>query len=384
MMKVKIEAFADEWGPEKILQVYDPKTGMKGVLVIDNTTLGPGKGGIRMMPTITTEEIFHLARTMTWKCALAKIPFGGAKSGIISDPKQITAEKKIDLIRAFSRSLKRVCPSLYVAAPDINTGEKEMAVFAEANGSMKSTTGKPAHMCVKPGIKCGIPHEYGSTALGVVQSAFTAANYIDDLNIDNSTVAIEGFGNVGSFVAEYFSQIDVKVIAVSDSKGCIYNPNGLNYEKLLDVKAKTGSVINYRPGKVLENRELLELTVDILVPAALPYVITEKNVELVKAKLVVEAANLPIHPQIEKILDNRGILVVPDILANAGGVISSYAEYRGYNPKRMLELVQRKIRQNTIKVIETALSKDINLRDVAMNIAKERIIKANNRQTRKS
>jgi glutamate dehydrogenase/leucine dehydrogenase len=384
MMKVKIEAFADEWGPEKILQVYDPKTGMKGVLVIDNTILGPGKGGIRMMPTVTTEEIFHLARTMTWKCALAKIPFGGAKSGIISDPKQITAEKKIDLIRAFSRSLKRVCPSLYVAAPDINTGEKEMAVFAEANGSMKSTTGKPAHMCVKPGIKCGIPHEYGSTALGVVQSAFTAANYIDDLNIDNSTVAIEGFGNVGSFVAEYFSQIDVKVIAVSDSKGCIYNPNGLNYEKLLNVKNKTGSVINYRPGKVLENRELFELTVDILVPAALPYVITEKNVELVKAKLVVEAANLPIHPQIEKILDNRGILVVPDILANAGGVISSYAEYRGYNPKRMLELVQRKIRQNTIKVIETALSKDINLRDVAMNIAKERIIKANNRQTRKS
>lgn len=384
MMKVKIEAFADEWGPEKILQVYDPKTGMKGVLVIDNTTLGPGKGGIRMMSTVTTEEIFNLARTMTWKCALAKIPFGGAKSGIISDPKQITAEKKIDLIRAFSRSLKRLCPSLYVAAPDINTGEKEMAVFAEANGSMKSTTGKPAHMCVKPGIKCGIPHEYGSTALGVVQSAFTAANYIDDLNIDNSTVAIEGFGNVGSFVAEYFSQIDVKVIAVSDSKGCIYNPNGLNYEKLLDVKAKTGSVINYRPGKVLENRELLELNVDILVPAAIPYVITEKNVELVKAKLVVEAANLPIHPQIEKILDNRGILVVPDILANAGGVISSYAEYRGYNPKRMLELVQRKIRQNTIKVIETALSKDINLRDVAMNIAKERIIRANNRQTRKS
>jgi glutamate dehydrogenase (NAD(P)+) len=384
MMKVKIEAFADEWGPEKILQVYDQKTGMKGVLVIDNTTLGPGKGGIRMMSTVTTEEIFHLARTMTWKCALAKIPFGGAKSGIISDPKQITAEKKIDLIRAFSRSLKRVCPSLYVAAPDINTGEKEMAVFAEANGSMKSTTGKPAHMCVKPGMKCGIPHEYGSTALGVVQSAFTAANYLDDLDIDNSTVAIEGFGNVGSFVAEYFSQIDVKVIAVSDSKGCIYNPNGLNYKKLLDVKTKTGSVINYRSGKVLENKELFELVVDILVPAALPYVITEKNVELVKAKLVVEAANLPVHPEIEKVLDRRGILVVPDILANAGGVISSYAEYRGYNPKRMLELVQRKIRQNTIKVIETALSKDVNLRETAMSIAKERIIKANKRQTRKS
>ena len=379
MMKIKIEAFTDEWGPEKILQVYDPKTGMKGVLVIDNTTLGPGKGGIRMMPTVTTEEIFLLARTMTWKCALAKIPFGGAKSGIIADPKQMTEEKKMDLIRAFSKALKQVCPSLYVAAPDINTGEKEMATFAEANGSMKSTTGKPAHMCVKPGVKCGIPHEYGSTALGVVQAAFTAANYVNDLDIDHATVAIEGFGNVGSFVAEYLSQIDVKVVAVSDSQGCIYNPEGLNYEKLLDVKTKTGSVINYRPGKVLENKELFELAVDILVPAALPYVITEKNVERVKAKLVVEAANLPVRPEIEKVLDDRGALVVPDILANAGGVISSYAEYRGYNPKRMLELVQRKIRQNTIKVIETALSKDVALRDAAMNIAKERITKANNR-----
>ena len=379
MMKIKIEAFTDEWGPEKILQVYDPKTGMKGVLVIDNTTLGPGKGGIRMMPTVTTEEIFLLARTMTWKCALAKIPFGGAKSGIIADPKQMTEEKKMKLIRAFSRALKRVCPSLYVAAPDINTGEQEMAAFAEENGSMKSATGKPAHMCVKPGVKCGIPHEYGSTALGVVQAAFTAANYVNDVDIDHATVAIEGFGNVGSFVAEYFSQIDVKVVAVSDSQGCIYKPEGLNYEKLLDVKTKTGSVINYRPGKVLENKELFELAVDILVPAALPYVITEKNVERVKAKLVVEAANLPVRPEIEKVLDDRGALVVPDILANAGGVISSYAEYRGYNPKRMLELVQRKIRQNTIKVIETALSKDVALREAAMNIAKERITKANNR-----
>jgi glutamate dehydrogenase (NAD(P)+) len=377
MVNAKIEDFADEWGPEKILQVYDPKTGMRGVLVIDNTTLGPGKGGIRMMSTVTTEEVFRLARTMTWKCALAKIPFGGAKSGIIADPKKMTEEKKMNLIRAFSRALKRVCPSLYVAAPDINTGEQEMAAFAEANGSMKSATGKPGHMCVKPGLKCGLPHEYGSTALGVVQAAFTAANYVDDLDIDNATAAIEGFGNVGSFVAEYFSQIDVKVVAVSDSKGCIYNPEGLNYEKLLDVKTETGSVINYQPGKVLENRELFELTVDILVPAALSDVINVDNVDRVKAKLVIEAANLPVRPEIEKNLSDRGVMVVPDILANAGGVISSYAEYRGYNPKRMLELVQRKIRLNTVKVIETALNKNINLRDAAMNIAKERITKAN-------
>ena len=113
-----------------------------------------------------------------------------------------------------------------------------MAAFAQENGSMKSATGKPVHLCVKPGVKCGIPHEYGSTALGVVQAAFTAANYVDDLDIDNATAAIEGFGNVGSFVAEYFSQIDVKIVAVSDSKGCIYNSDGLNYEKLLGCKIR--------------------------------------------------------------------------------------------------------------------------------------------------
>ena len=148
-------------------------------------------------------------------------------------------------------------------------------------------------------------------------------------------------------------------------------------EKLLDVKTETGSVINYRPAKRLENKELFELNVDIIVPAALPDVINAANVERVKAKMVVEAANLPVRPEIEKVLANKGVMVVPDILANAGGVISSYAEYRGYNPKRMLEMVQRKIRQNTVKVIETALDNNIALRDAAMNIAKERITKAN-------
>ncbi|MEJ2241717.1 MAG: Glu/Leu/Phe/Val dehydrogenase dimerization domain-containing protein, partial [Candidatus Bathyarchaeota archaeon] len=308
-----------------------------------------------------------------WKCALAKIPFGGAKSGIISDPKQISEKKKLDLIRAFSRALRRVCPSLYVAAPDINTGENEMAAFALENGSMKSATGKPVRLCVKPGIQCGIPHEYGSTALGVVQAAFTAANYLDELDVDNATAAIEGFGNVGSFTVDYFSQIDIKIVAVSDSKGCIYNSEGLDFEKLQNIKSETGSVINYRPGKVLENKSLFELNVDFLVPAAIPDVITKENVERVKSKMVVEAANLPIRPEIENILSEKGIMVIPDILANAGGVISSYAEYKGYNPKRMLELVQRKIRQNTVKVIETSLAKGIELRDAAMLLAKERL-----------
>ncbi len=371
-MGTEIERFVDEWGPEKILHVYNPEVGMKGILVIDNTTLGPGKGGIRILPTITTEEIFRLARTMTWKCALAELPFGGAKSGIIADPKQISKEEKLKIIRFFSRALKPVCPKLYIAAPDVNTGEEEIAVFVKENGSLKSATGKPAAMCVKPGVKCGIPHEYGSTALGVVQAAFTAANY-SELDFEGATVAIEGFGNVGSYVAEYLTQIDVKVVAVSDSKGCIYQPEGLRYEKLSEVKKESGSVVNYRPGKVLDNKEIFELPVDVIIPAALPDVITKDNVRRVKAKMVVEAANIPIRPEIEEVLQRRGVLVVPDILANAGGVISSYAEWRGYNPQQMLKLVQRKIRRNTLVVLDYAVEKGLGLRDAALGIAKERI-----------
>jgi len=245
---IEIERFSDEWGPEKILHVHDPKAGMRGVLVIDNTALGPGKGGIRMLPTVTTEEIFRLARTMTWKCALAELPFGGAKSGIIADPGQMTREKKMEVVRAFSRALKPVCPRLYVAAPDMNTGEEEMAVFAEENGSMRACTGKPAHMCVKPGVKCGIPHEYGSTGFGVVQATVTAANYAG-LGVEGATAAVEGFGNVGSHATRYLTEIGVKVVAVSDSKGCIYNPEGLDYEKLQRSRGKLARSSTTGPGK---------------------------------------------------------------------------------------------------------------------------------------
>jgi glutamate dehydrogenase/leucine dehydrogenase len=204
------------------------------------------------------------------------------------------------------------------------------------------------------------------------------ANYVG-FDIEDATVAVEGFGNVGSYVTDYLTQIDVKVVAVSDSKGCIYNQDGLNFEKLYKVKREMGSVVNYRPGKVLEHKEIFELPVDILIPAAISDVITKDNVDNVKAKMIVEAANIPVRPEIEEVLRKRGVMVVPDILANAGGVISSYAEYRGYNPKRMLKLVQRKIRRNTRTVLEYAEKKDIGLRDAALNIAKERILRARHR-----
>ncbi|MCX8153637.1 MAG: Glu/Leu/Phe/Val dehydrogenase [Candidatus Bathyarchaeota archaeon] len=367
-----LDTFADEWGPEKIVQVYDPAIRMKGTLVIDNTALGSGKGGIRMTPTVSVEEVFRLARIMTWKCALAELPFGGAKAGIIADPKRITKEEKLNLVRTFAIALKPLSPSQYVAAPDINTGEEEMAVYALANGALNSCTGKPASMCVRPGVKCGIPHEYGSTAYGVLIAITVASKYLG-LDLKGARVLIDGFGNVGSSLARLLVDQGVRIVAVSDSKGCIYNPEGLNYEKLMKAKAERGSVINYEHGQVLGYEEIFELPAEILVPASIPDVINNRNVDRIQAKMVVEAANIPVKYEIEKILYEKGILVVPDIVANAGGVISSYAEYIGENPDKMLEMVRAKISKNTQLILANSANAKITPRDAALMIAQRRV-----------
>lgn len=372
---VDIGKFTDEWGPEKILQVYEPGTRMKGILVVDNTALGPGKGGIRMTPTVNVEEVFRLARTMTWKCALAEVPFGGAKSGIIADTKKITKAEKLILIKAFASALRPMSPSQYIAAPDMNTGEEEMAAYALANGSFKSSTGKPAVMCTKPGEKCGIPHEYGSTSFGVYHAIIISVEHLG-MDLKNVTVAIDGFGNVGSSLAEYLSHYGIRVVAISDSKGCIYDPDGLDYKKLKETKEETGSVINYEPGQILKNEELFELPVDIVVPASIPDVINQKNVDKIKSKLIVEAANIPATYEIEKILQKKGVLVVPDIIANAGGVISSYIEYLGENPQRMFDMVKEKIVKNISLVLKEAKEENMLPRDAALMIAHKRVEKA--------
>lgn len=369
----------DEFGPEKILEVYDPKTKMHGFLVIHSTALGKAKGGIRMTPTVTVEEVSCLARVMTWKCALADLPFGGGKAGIVADVKNISKKKKMELIKAFATAIKPICPKLYVAGPDMNTGEEEMKAFAKVNG-WNSCTGKPANFCVKPGFKCGIPHEVGSTGFGVAHATLIAAKRIG-LDIKNSTVAIEGFGNVGSFTAKYLSEFGAKIVAVSDSKGCIFNQNGINTEKLLEIKKETGSVIHYKPGNVLPNEKLFELATDIIIPAAISDVINKNNVDSVKTKIIIEAANIPVTQEAEEILHKKGILIVPDIIANAGGVISSYAEYIGKNPHFMFKIVEKKIRKNTKLVLNLAKKNNTEPRNAAMEIAQERVKRAMEKQS---
>ncbi len=355
----------DSLGPEKLIEVYDQKTKMKGFLVIDNTWLGVAKGGIRMTPMVTQEEVFHLARRMTYKNALSDLPFGGGKSGILISAKNISVEKKGELIRAFSKAVKELCPSIYIAGPDVNTGEKEMAEFVKANGDLSSATGKPEEMK-------GLPHELGSTGFGVVQAILEAVSFMNR-DIKSMSAAVAGFGNVGSSVAGLLEKEGAKIVAISDSGGTIYNPSGLVVQEVVNAKKENGSVVKSKNGQQLKNEEIFTLPVDILVPAALGGVITDKNANDVKAKIIAEGANLPVRPDAELVLNRKGVLIIPDIIANAGGVISSYAEHKGFDEDHMFKLVESKIKTNVKKILEKSKEEDITTREAAIKIAHQRL-----------
>ena len=356
----------DEFGPEKILESYNPKIGMRGYLILDNLSLGPGKGGIRMTPTVDKEEVFKLARTMTWKNALADIPFGGAKSGIIADDKQISQEKKDELIEAFAESIKELCPSKYIAAPDINTGEHEMEIFSKAIGSKKACTGKPEKMG-------GIPHELGSTGFGVSKATLVALKFLKK-DPKKLTFAVEGFGNVGSFTAKFLTEAGMRLIAVSDSRGCLNVKEGIDFDKLNEIKEKTGSVINY-PGNKKSCEQIIATDVDILVTAAIPDVIKIGDVDKVKAKLIVQGSNIPMKEEVEEMFYKKNVIVIPDFVANAGGVISSYVEYISGSRQKMFRLVEEKITKNTELILKESLKRKIKPRDAALEIAKARVRK---------
>ncbi|VVC02308.1 Glutamate dehydrogenase 2 [uncultured archaeon] len=355
--------YYDEYGPEIIMQVYDPKTKMQGVVVVDNTAIGVAKGGVRLVPDVTTQEVFGLARAMTWKNALAGIPFGGAKSGIRAPG---NSPNKAAIVKAFAERIACLVPQLYVPGPDMNIGENEMAIIAETIGTPKAATGKPASMG-------GLPHELGSTGFGVFLSTEVALEH-SRIPIAGASVAIEGFGNVVTFTAKFLTEKGAKVIAVSDSKGTVYSDKGLDYEMLMKVKKEKGTVTAYPGATVLSAAELFAIKCDVLIPGARPDVIREDNMDKVKAKIIVEAANIPMKPEIELALAKKGMLIVPDFVANAGGVISSYVEFSGGSEKEMFSLVKEKITQNTRTVLDKAKGGDV--RKAALELARQRVTDA--------
>jgi len=297
-----------------------------GYRVQHNTSRGPAKGGLRFHPETNIDEVRALAMWMTWKCAIVNIPFGGAKGGVVCDPKTLTKAELEDLTRRYTTEISlMIGPDSDIPAPDVGTNGQIMAWIMDTY-SMHAGHTVPAVVTGKPVSIGGSEGRLDATGLGVVlitEEAFKKR----DLPLAEATVAVQGFGNVGSAAARIFHKRGAKVVAVSDVRGGIANGHGLDIPALTAYVAQTGSVVGFPNTELLTSAEVLEIPCDILVPAALQGQITEANAQNIRAKMVVEGANGPTTPGGDAILRERGILLIPDVLANAGGVTVSYFEW---------------------------------------------------------
>lgn len=377
MIQSSVDIPKDEFGPEYVVRVYDPIIGMEGFLVIDNTLLGPGKGGIRMTPEVSAHEVWRLARTMTWKNAIAGIPFGGAKAGIVWKGGDENLKKSY--VQSFARSLSLFIPKKYIAGPDVNTGEQEMQWFAEATGLWESATGKPVNYCMTNvgldgGEKCGLPHELGSTGFGVAHAARVAADALG-IDIKGTTVALHGFGNVATFAYQFLREMGARIVAIGGRDDAVYDEKGLD-DAIIKKMIQTHEKISAYPSHArVSIKDFWALPIDILIPASVTDVINDQNKDTIRAKIIVEGGNIPMQEEIEEALHKKGIMIVPDFIANAGGVISSYAEYKGYSSKKMFALVEEKIVASTKEVMRESLSRKENPRRVGMRLAEEKVRK---------
>ncbi|HZY99359.1 MAG TPA: Glu/Leu/Phe/Val dehydrogenase [Candidatus Baltobacteraceae bacterium] len=297
-----------------------------GYRVQHNMARGPGKGGIRYHPDVTLDEVKALAMWMTWKCALVNIPFGGAKGGVICDPKRMSMQELENLTRRFTSEISVIIgPEKDIPAPDVYTTPQIMAWIMD--------TFSMQHGYSIPGVVTGKPISIGGS-LGRDKATARGCLYVVDEAMsalakrpEGATVAVQGFGNAGMYAAQLMDARGYKIVAVSDSQGGVANQDGLDARGLSAHKLETGSVVGFKGGERIDNRDVLEFDCDVLVPAALEKVITSENAPRIKAKIVAEAANGPTVPEADDILFERGIMVLPDILANAGGVTVSYFEW---------------------------------------------------------
>lgn len=352
------EEYCDELGPIKIVHLYEPSCGLRGIVVIDNVACGPSIGGVRMAPDVSTREVFRLARGMTLKNAAAGLPHGGGKSGIVADPR--TPDKR-RIIRAFARAIHDLVE--YIPGPDMGTDETCMAWIYDEIGRAMGL----------PRVLGGIPlDEVGATGFGLAECAEVAAP-LCGLSIKGSSIAIEGFGNVGRPVARFLEEKGAVLVAASDRQGTIYDPGGIPVEALEEAKNMSGSVMGYAKGKKLNQADIFGLPCDMLIPAARPDCIHKDNVEAIQAKLILQGANIPATLEAETRLHQRGILNVPDFIANAGGVICASVEYHGGNEAQAFQEISEKIRRNTEAVISRSQKEGIEPRQAALDLAEERV-----------
>mgnify|MGYP000055857678 CR=1 FL=1 len=376
--------------PERLIQVKIPVKMDDGSIRVflgwrsqHNSALGPYKGGVRYHPEVTVGEVVALSMWMTWKNALAGLPYGGGKGGVRVNPKALSRRELEELSRGYFRAIARFVGSdIDIPAPDVYTDPQVMAWFLDEYSKIVGYDDWGV-VTAKPYLLGGLKTRITSTGYGVALVAREAAKKVLG-GFEGKTVAIQGFGNVGRWAMYYAIEWGAKVIAVSDSKGGIYNPDGLNFNRLVEVKEKTRSVINYPEGRKISNRELLELDVDILIPAAIENVITEENADRIKAKIISEGANGPVTPEADIILKEKGVVDIPDILANAGGVIMSWIEWCHnkmgcwLKDEDALKRLDEKMSMNFDTVYSEWTSKysDEPMRTAAYAIAVSRVVKA--------
>jgi len=319
--------------PERVLMVSIPVKMDNGAVKVFtgfrsqyNTARGPAKGGVRYHPDVSLDEVKALSAWMTWKCAVVGIPYGGAKGGVICNPKEMSDGELERLSRRYIYEISSIIgPKKDIPAPDVYTTPKIMGWYVDTynkltgEASFSTITGKPLELWGSEG-------RGEATARGLSYTVEVAAEKLK-INPLGATVVIQGYGNAGSISAKLLRKQGYKIIAVSDSKGGAYNPQGIDPSEILDYKIKTSTVKGFPKAKFISNKDLLEIECDVLVPAALEGVITEKNANNIKAKIIAEAANGPTTPEADEILYQRGVFIIPDILANAGGVTVSYFEW---------------------------------------------------------
>jgi glutamate dehydrogenase (NAD(P)+) len=297
-----------------------------GYRVQHNTSRGPGKGGIRYHPSASLGEVKALAMWMTWKCAVVGIPYGGAKGAVICDPKSMTLQQLETLTRRYTTEIALLIgPDRDIPAPDVNTNAQTMAWIMDTY-SMHAGHTVPAVVTGKPLSIGGSEGRNEATARGAVYTIIEASKHLG-LDLEGARVVVQGFGNAGSFSAKLMAELGAVVVGLSDTQGGIHNPKGIDPNKVDAYKRETGSVIGFPGSQTVSNSELLELDCDILIPAAIENQIGEHNAPNVKAKLVAEAANGPTSPEADRILYDKGVFMIPDILCNAGGVTVSYFEW---------------------------------------------------------
>jgi len=352
--------FADEFGPARIIHIYRPSLNMRAAVVVDNTACGVAIGGVRMAPDVSTAECFRLARAMTWKNAAAGLPHGGGKSVIFADPR-MPLQQKEQVIRAFAAAIRDVAD--YVPGPDMGTDELCM-------GWIRDETARAVGL---PAAVGGIPlDEIGATGFGLAACVDVARTFID-LELRGARIAVQGFGAVGKHAARFLAQKGAILVAASDTSGTVSDPSGIDVAALIAFKDQRRPLRDYPHGTKAASDAIVDIACDIWIPAARPDVLRADNVARLQAKLVAQGANIPCTPEAELALHKRGVLVVPDFIANAGGVICAAIEFRGGTETAAFEYIDERIRTNTRLVLGESRASGEPPRRSALALAESRV-----------